>query len=283
MDESDLMELPPSQSSKASFPPGCNVWIHSNELLPRSVLDTSAGGEESQDFAVHEGTVCFVFLGDVFSISRKFYYKVEIAGDRATEIVEESKLTFAKNTAVSFFGGESDGTLSFEAQEGEILTAVCYGKEDSDKVQIAYSLMLFSEGNKLVVKHGVRPGQLRFRSSDAATPAPGQESLGSVDERVPSLVESKHDVGTVASEQGSFVSINQCPTGLNTNAKLPPPGFVQMAPKENSEDGSFVMIGSRSDKVAPTIQKKLQIPSWLVANDASRTQVIGRYKYGSLP
>lgn len=90
MDESELMELPAAQASKASFPPGCFVWIHSNEA------------NSSSEYEVREGVVHAVFLDDVFSASKKFFYKLEIEDENTTEMVEESKLTFASNTPVLF-------------------------------------------------------------------------------------------------------------------------------------------------------------------------------------
>ena len=79
IDESGLIELPATQASKASFPPGCNVWIYSNELVPFSNMldgsyDAFTSSQHDCDHVVYERKVQSIFLGDVFSASRKFLY-----------------------------------------------------------------------------------------------------------------------------------------------------------------------------------------------------------------
>ena len=98
MDGSDLIELPTTQASKATFPPGCCVWI-----LPAISCESHGDGcDVHQELVMSEGKVLSVFLGDVFSSSSKIYYKLVVAGGCGTLLVEEARLVFAKNMPVLF-------------------------------------------------------------------------------------------------------------------------------------------------------------------------------------
>jgi len=271
MDEADLVELPAAQASKAQFPPGCCVWIHSDELVPSGTLNRSNGAltaPQFRDYNVREGKVQSVYLGDVFSSSRKFFYKVDIDGDCGTEVIDERKVAFAKNVPVLFIDDHSDGcSTEGTAQKGEILTSMLYANTDSGKIQIIYSLITSSEDKTLLVKHGVQPGQLRFRFDNQI-------------------------------ERGSLNIVDQCAPLTDSKSKSPPPGFAPMLGKETSEDGSFVLIAAKKKnnshtktaelteprsfaivaaergRSAAMVTKKLQIPYWLVASESSRKEVI---------
>ncbi|KAL3773060.1 hypothetical protein ACHAW5_000477 [Stephanodiscus triporus] len=153
VEESDLVELPATQASKATFPPGCCVWI-----LPKSPCENhgdrcDVNQKNYQDLIMSDGKVLSVFLGDVFSSSCKRYYKLEVAGSCGTPLFEEERLVFAKSTPVIFL------PLALNA---EVLTSVCSRKSGFDRVDVMYSLMISSNNNNFTVKHCVLQGQLRF-------------------------------------------------------------------------------------------------------------------------
>jgi hypothetical protein len=71
--ESDLIELPSAQASKAAFPPSSTVWIITNGEVAAGFVPTGAST------GITEGIVSSVFIGDVFAAEQvKKYYKVRI-------------------------------------------------------------------------------------------------------------------------------------------------------------------------------------------------------------
>lgn len=313
--EADLVELPATQAFKAYFPPGCCVWVHSNESMPStSTFDRSTvSTPQHWDNTVYEGKVQSVYLGDVFSFTRKFYYKVEAAGGQ--EVVNETNMTFARNAPVFFLGDRpSDDCSTAEkgtaTQKGEILTSMCYADNDADKIEVVYSLMLLSKDDKIRLKHGVRPRQLRFRPDALVGTVPGQgkfhsaesqstllgfaqigENESYLDGRVvarPNCLvdtapsqeslagsdqsDSSIDAKSKPPPETSFVKATSWPNNYPSN---PPPGFAQMTEKESSEDGSFVVVAAKNKHKHYNKETKLQIPHWLVADGPSRNDVIG--------
>lgn len=97
MEESDLIELPTTQASKATFPPGCCEWI-----LPAISCQSHGDGCDVPELVMSDGKVLSVFLGDGFSSSSKIYYKLAVAGGCGTLLVEEARLIFANNMPVLF-------------------------------------------------------------------------------------------------------------------------------------------------------------------------------------
>ena len=83
--DSDLMELPAGQASKAVFPPGCRVWIHASDPSEYCSLKNEWG----QEYEIRDGVVQSLYLSDVFLASRKIYYKVVFEEDVDTEMVKE--------------------------------------------------------------------------------------------------------------------------------------------------------------------------------------------------
>jgi hypothetical protein len=243
MGESDLIELPTTQASKATFPPGCCVWI-----LPASHGD---GCDVHQELVMSDGRVMSVFLGDVFSSSRKIYYKLAVAGGCGTLLVEESRLVFAKNMPVLFLP---------TTEKANVLTSVCSRKNGLDGVDVFYSLMISSQGNDFTVKHSVLPGQIRFRLDGLVASVPVDRSH---------TYEAHHTSLQPVNSNAKHAS----PQLVNSKAKSPPPGFGQ---QNETGDGSFVMVVPKRENKKQIKQKELRIPSWLVANDSSRCHVIGR-------
>ena len=241
MEESDLIELPTTQASKATFPPGCCVWI-----LPASHGD---GCDVHQELVMSDGRVMSVFLGDVFSSSRKIYYKLAVAGGCGTLLVEEARLIFANNMPVLFLP---------TTEKAYVLMSVCSRKNGLDGVYVFYSLMISSKGNDFTVKQSVLPGQIRFRLDCLAASVPVDQSH---------TYEAQH-TSLQRNSNATHASLQL----VNSKAKSPPPGFGQL---NETVDGSFVMIEHKTQR----IQKELRIPSWLVANDSSRCQVIVRRRY----
>ena len=160
--ESDLVPLPSAHAAKAPFPPGCCVWV--NYAKPPELLSRQL---------VSEGQVQSIFMGDVFSAVKKFFYKIQLVGEEGIEIVDEANLTYAPKCPVYFFdkveekeriGGDS--VLTGAAQKGEILSCTCYHLDDSEDMVTAYSVILLSRGSKRVVEHGIRSHQLEFYRED---------------------------------------------------------------------------------------------------------------------
>lgn len=148
----NLIELPQVQSAKASFPPTCRVWILSTQ--------SKSPSETHDSFSISEGTVTAVFVGDIFDCTRCIYYKIRDDSSNV-EIVEESRLVFARSVPVNFFDGESSG-----ARNGEVLSCAFIDPYDSTNVHVKvnYTILLFgNHGDGYLIKHGVRQQQLRFR------------------------------------------------------------------------------------------------------------------------
>ncbi|KAL7548683.1 hypothetical protein ACHAWF_011957 [Thalassiosira exigua] len=261
MDESELVELPATQASKTSFPPGCRVWIHSSDLAPASApsawdYDAREHAAAAWDCEVREGTVRVACLGDVFSASRTFYYKVEVDGGD-TEVVEESKLSFARNAPITLTlsGLESSDDSSRADQTGEILACQCFRVEDSGEVEIAYAVILFAEDGKLTVKGGVRPGQLRFRPEGLASVASSQTSRASSIE-------------------------GQCsPPDIESSAKtrdqpraFPANDTVRATRRVYKRSRGRGRGKSISDNLMAG--KKIQIPLWMTSSDSAYQQVV---------
>ncbi len=241
MDESDLIELPTTQASKASFPPGCCVWI-----LPSCETHES---DVHQDLVMSEGKVLSVFLGNVFSSSSKIYYKLAVAEGCGTLLVEEARLVFSKNMPVLFLP---------TTQNAEVLTSMCSRKNGVEGVDVFYSIMISSKGNEFTVKHSVLPGQIRFRLDGLVASVPVEGSC------------TIEELTRTDNSKAKHASLDL----VNSKAKSPPPGFGQL--NEIGDDGSFVMVVPKSKNRKQIKQKELRIPSWLVATDSSRCQVIGR-------
>jgi hypothetical protein len=247
-EESDLIELPTTQASKATFPPGCCVWI-----LPAISCQSHGDGCDVPELVMSDGKVLSVFLGDVFSSSSKIYYKLAVAGGCGTLLVEEARLVFANNMPVLFLP---------TTEKAYVLMSVCSRKNGLDGVYVFYSLMISSKGNDFTVKHSVLPGQIRFRLDCLAASVPVDQSH---------IYEAQH-TSLQRNSNATHASLQL----VNSKAKSPPPGFGQL---NETGDGSFVMVVPKRKHKTQRIQKELRIPSWLVANDSSRCQVIVRRRY----
>lgn len=193
MREEDLIMLPHVQSSKAIFPPSSRVWIVSKPA-------------KNDCFAVSEGTVSAVFVGDIFAASRCIYYRVK---DKCmnTKIVAEGYLVFGRNVPVHFFDDASAG-----AQNGEVLSCTLgsslHGEANS---RVNYTVLIFGrDSDSHFIKHGVRQQQLRYRLGNVTTSNPGL--INEVDQQITAMCQSEP-----SKPPPGFIDTTQSATNLCTS------------------------------------------------------------------
>eukprot|EP00804_Cyclotella_cryptica_P008398 CCRYP_003925-RC/>CCRYP_003925-RC protein AED:0.03 eAED:0.03 QI:96/1/1/1/0.66/0.5/4/138/634 len=226
--ESDLMEVPFAEASKARFPPTCSVWIiaddkdRANSGIAVHTIDASV--------VISEGMVVSVFIGDVFSTTRQIYYKIEGSGPcfnaLNSAIVEEARLAYARRTPVYFFDDVfgKNKTNSGAAQRGEVLSCkVMLSCRSSLQDHVNYTILILGEDNNHIVRHDVRPQQLQFLFDKGFKACSSSE---------PKVIE--------------FASLS---------IPSPPPGFLNAS------------LGRIEKDVSLPQQQKIKIPHWLVSSD----------------
>jgi hypothetical protein len=181
--EDSLMKLPPDQSSKAVFPPGCNVWV----LLKPECSNGS--------FIVNEGIVVSVYVGDIFSPTRRIYYKIRSSLN--TKIFEEARLIFGRNAPVHFYDNATGGAWIGEVLSCDVLSS-CYERAN---MQVQYTVLLCEADHSYIIRKEVRQQQLRFRLSDKDS----------------------------SIESGDFNEIDLPTMKHATTSPTPPPGFSHLA------------------------------------------------------